>query len=623
MFLLAFFIMKLIRVSLYLFYPDDFMDLTTLEVVQSFFIGFRVDIITLFTFSIPFVLLLMYIKNLYFRRWVGVLWGVVLLLIFIISFSNVLYFKFIHRHMSNEIFNLGDDFNIIISIALNSYLPYTLGALLFMIVFTIFSYKFFSLPIDTFVEREKLLIYSFVVILMLFFGIRGNISGKAFGTSDAFATNKISSGNLALNGVFAISRTAKNEQKHNLIDKQKGIAITREALTTPNAPFVDDNYPLLKSYKAKNNQKHNVVIVLLESWGAEHIDGFTKYKELNITPFFKELSNESLKFTNFYANGFRSIFGITSLFTGVTLSTGFEYLGRGLELSNLSYLGTIAKQNGYSTLAMQGGNRRSYRIDAISNLAGFDEYYGAEDIPNVEIIEKGRDARTGTYDHNLFTFYNQKISTLKEPFLTFAFTSTNHPDLYLPRAEFEKYPHDLNNYYGELNAYMYVDNAIKKFMENAKKEPWFPNTIFIFTADHGNGDALNEIGKKLRGDQEKLGSIEHYRIPLVIYAPKIYKPQEIATLGSQTDIFPTIVDMLGFEANITTLGTSLFDKEIEDRFVYYFAGNMIGLIKNDGYVVHNFKNVVEQKSISQEDINLLFAIDTAQAYLLEKNLWAK
>lgn len=615
--------MQLIRISLYLFYPNDFVDLTTLEVVQSFFMGFRVDIITLFTFSIPFVLLLMYIKNLYFRRWVGVLWGVVLLLIFIISFSDVLYFKFIHRHMSNEIFNLGNDFNIIISIALNSYLPYTLGALLFMIVFTIFSYKFFSLPIDTFVEKKKLLIYSFVAILVLFLGIRGTMSGKAFGTSDAFATNKISSGNLALNGVFAISRTAKNEQKHNLMDKQKAIEITREALTTPNTPFVDDNYPFLKSYKAKNNQKHNIVIVLLESWGAEHIDGFTKYKELNITPFFKELSSESLKFTNFYANGFRSIFGITSIFTGVTLSSGFEYLGRGLELSNLSYLGSIAKQNGYSTLAMQGGNRRSYRIDAISNLAGFDEYYGAEDIPNIEIVEDGREARTGTYDHNLLTFYNQKISTLKEPFLTFAFTSTNHPDLYLPRAEFEKYPHDLNNYYGELNAYMYVDNAIKKFMENAKKEPWFDNTIFLFTADHGNGDALNEIGRKLRGDQKKLGSIEHYRIPLVIHAPKIFKPQEIVTLGSQSDIFPTIVDMLGFEANITTLGTSLFDKEIKNRFVYYFAGNMIGLIKDDGYVVHNFKNVVEQKSISQKDIDLLFAVDTAQAYLLEKNLWAK
>lgn len=623
MLLLAFFIMKLIRVSLYLFYPNDFGDLTILEVMHSFFMGFRVDMITLFTFSIPFVLLFIFIKNYYVRRWIGVLWGLVLLLIFIISFSNVLYFKFIHRHLSNEIFNLGNDFNIIINIAFNSYLPYTLGAILFIVIFIIFSYKFFSLPIDTFVEKKKLLIYSFVAILVLFLGIRGTISGKAFGTSDAFATNKISSGNLALNGVFAIFKTAKNEQKHNLMDKQKAIEITKEALVTPNAPFVDDNHPLLRSYKAKNNQKHNVVIVLLESWGAEHIDGFTKYKELNITPFFKELSNESLKFTNFYANGFRSIFGITSLFTGVTLSSGFEYLGRGLELSNLSYLGTIAKQNGYSTLAMQGGNRRSYRIDAISNLAGFDEYYGAEDIPNVEIIEKGRDARTGTYDHNLLTFYNQKISTLKEPFLTFAFTSTNHPDLYLPRAELEKYPHDLNNYYGELNAYMYVDNAIKKFMENAKKEPWFDNTIFIFTADHGNGDALNEIGKKLRGDQEKLGSIEHYRIPLAIYAPKIYKPQEIATLGSQTDIFPTIVDMLGFEANITTLGTSLFDKEIEDRFVYYFAGNMIGLIKNDGYVVHNFKNVVEQKSISQEDINLLFAIDTAQAYLLEKNLWAK
>lgn len=157
MLLLAFFIMKLIRVSLYLFYPNDFGDLTILEVMHSFFMGFRVDMITLFTFSIPFVLLFIFIKNYYVRRWIGVLWGLVLLLIFIISFSNVLYFKFIHRHLSNEIFNLGNDFNIIINIAFNSYLPYTLGAILFIVIFIIFSYKFFSLPIDTFVEKKNCL----------------------------------------------------------------------------------------------------------------------------------------------------------------------------------------------------------------------------------------------------------------------------------------------------------------------------------------------------------------------------------------------------------------------------------------------------------------------------------
>lgn len=620
----AFFVMMTIRLTLLFMYPSDFSDLTKPELLHSLLMGFRVDMITIFTFSFLFILPLIFIKKILPRKIIGVLWGAILLTIFTISFGDVLYFNFTHKHISNEIFNLGNDFNIITNIAFNSYLPYTLGASVFTLIFLYICYIVFSTVPSTFVHGKKLVIYSLITVVILFLGIRNTIAGKSFGSADAFAVSKISSGNLALNGFFTLYRTTKSKDKHDLMKVDKAIEITKETLSTPNAKFINSDYPLFRSYESKNREKYNVVIVLLESWGAEHIDGFTKYKELNVTPFFKELSSESLKFTNFYANGFRSIFGITSMFTGITLPSGFEYLGRGLELSNISYLGRVAKENGYSTMAMQGGNRRSYRVDAVSHIAGFDEYYGAEDIPNIEVIEEGREARTGTYDHNLLNFYNKKISELKEPFLSFAFTSTNHPDLHLPRAEFERYPHNLNNYYGELNAYLYVDNAIEKFINNAKKEPWFDRTIFIFTADHGNGDALNRIGKELRGNPEHLSTIEHYRIPLIIYAPKIFKPKEITTLGSQNDIFPTIVDMLGFDANITTLGNSLFDNDVKNRFVYLFGGNMIGLINEHGYIMHNFKNVVEQYGQELEKTKeLLFAIDTAEANLLETNRWAR
>lgn len=620
----AFFAMMAIRSTLLFMYPSDFDDLTKSELIHSLVMGFRVDMITIFTFSFLFILPLIFIKKILPRKIIGVLWGAILLAIFTISFGDVLYFSFTHKHISNEIFNLGNDFNIITNIAFNSYLPYTIGASVFTLIFLYFCYIVFSTTPSTFISGKKLAVYSLITALILFFGIRNTFAGKSFGSADAFAVSKISSGNLALNGFFTLYRATKSKEKHDLMSVDEAVKITKETLSTPNAKFVDDSYPLFRSYEAKEKEKYNVVIVLLESWGAEHIDGFTKYKELNVTPFFKELSNESLKFTNFYANGFRSIFGITSMFTGITLPSGFEYLGRGLELSNISYLGRVAKENGYSTMAMQGGNRRSYRVDAVSHVSGFDEYYGAEDIPNIEVVEDGREARTGTYDYNLLNFYNTKISELKEPFLSFAFTSTNHPDLYLPRAEFERYPHNLNNYYGELNAYLYVDNAIEKFINSAKKEPWFDRTIFIFTADHGNRDALNKIGKELRGNPKHLSTIEHYRIPLIIYAPKIFKPQEITTLGSQNDIFPTIVDMLGFDANITTIGNSLFDDYVKNRFVYLFGGNMIGLINEDGYIMHNFKNIVEQNGKNLENSKkLLFAVDTAEASLLETNRWAK
>jgi len=589
--------------------------------------GFRVDIITILTFSFIFVLSLMLLKNPKKRALVALIWAVVLNIIFIINFSDVLYYDYIHRHISSEIFNLGDDMDIIIGMAFGSMFSYTLGASFLSALFLYFVYKFFSRKPKEFISSKKLAIFAFISILVMFLGIRNKISGKSFGSADAFAVDKVSSGNLALNGFFTIYRTAKKTTKHNLMNLEEAIKLSQDALKTPNAPFVDPEYPLLRQYPFKDVEKYNVVIILLESFGAEHVDGFTHYKELNVTPYFKKLSQEGLKFTNFYSNGYRSIFGITSIFTGVTIPAGAQYLGKGLELSNLSYLGGVAKENGYSTISMQASNRRSYRVDAVSALAGFDEYYGAQDMPNVETIDAGREPLTGTYDFNMLDFYHKKLNKMKEPFLGFAFTDTTHSDYHLPSTKFERYPHDLKNYNGSLNAYIYTDDAIRRFMEGVKSEPWFERTIFIFTSDHGSGNALNPIARKYRPDDKALASIEHFRIPLIIYAPKIFKPQEIETLGGHNDIFPTIIDILGMKAKITTMGSSLFDKDINERFVYFYAGNLIGFITNNGYIKYNFKDIVEQytenKNLISKMKKLLFAVDTAEAQLLEKNRWAK
>ncbi len=625
--LFSFIVLMAIRLTLYNFYIEDFTDLSTTEFYASLFMGFRVDMITIFTFSSVFILALMFLKKTTYRAIVALAWAAILNTIFIISFSDVLYYDYIHRHISNEIFHLGDDMDIIIGMAFGSMLFYTLGAFVLSALFLYSVYRFFSYKPKEFISSKKLAIFSLMTILVMFIGIRNNLGGKSFGSSDAYAVNKVSSGNLALNGFFTIYRTAKKTANHKLMNLKDAIEISKGALKTPNAPFIDKEYPLLRKYPFKDVQKYNVVIVLLESFGAEHIDGFTHYKELNVTPYLKKLSQESLKFTNFYSNGYRSIFGITSIFTGITIPAGAQYLGKGLELSTLSYLGGVAKENGYSTLSMQASNKRSYRVDAVSAISGFDEYYGAEDMPNVEEVDAGREPLTGTYDFNMFDFYHKKLNTMKEPFLGFAFTSTSHSDFHLPSAKFERYPHDLQNYNGALNAYIYTDDAVRRFMEGVKNEPWFDRTIFIFTSDHGSGDALNPIAREYRPDDKALAAIEHFRIPLIIYAPKIFEPQEITTLGGHNDIFPTIVDMLGLKAEITTMGSSLFDKDIDERFVYFYAGNLIGLITNSGYIKYNFKDIVEQdaqdESVLAKMKRLLFAVDTAEAQLLEKNRWAK
>ena len=611
-------------------YPNDFADLTTTETLLSLLMSIRVDTITLLTLTGIAILILTFpLKSVYqkkFRAVIGTLWGLSIISVVLFSYSNVLYFDFSHRHLSNELFTIGNDTDIIINMALHSFLPYTIGALIALFGYMYLYYRIFSAPITEQVETKKAILFYLIIIILIFGGIRSKLTGKSFGMSDAFTCNKVSSGVLALNGVFTVYRTAGASAKlHDLLPYDQALPISKTLLTSKNAPFVDPEYPLMRAYTPKEKPNYNVVIVLLESWGAEHIDGFTKYPELNITPYFKDMAAHALKFTNFYANGYRSIYGITSIFTGITLPKGFEFLGNGLELSKLSYLGSIAKKNGYSTIAMQGSQRRSYRVDAVSNIAGFEHYYGAQDMPNVEKVEGDRAPITGTYDYNLLHFYHQKLNEMKEPFLGFAFTSTNHSDYHLPSSRFERYPHGLRDYNGQLNAYIYVDDAIRRFMQGVKKEPWFDRTIFIFTSDHGSGDALNPIGRKLRGkDLVSLPAKEHFRIPLVIYAPKIFKAREVKTLGSQADILPTLIDILGFQGTFTTMSNSLFDQSVKNRFVYYYSGATIGLIKEDGDLQYNFKNIVGASKKDHEQMKKeLFAIDTMEAKLIKTNKWTK
>jgi len=589
--------------------------------------GLRIDIISLFTFAGIFILLLTlplkFLTKPKLRQGISYLWASVLLAITSISMSDVLYFEFSRRHLSSEVFNLGNDTDLIIGMAFGSFLFYTIGAIVFSIFVIYLFTRIFHHKLSPSKSPAKAWLTSFIVLLLIVAGIRGTVTGsKSLGIADAFSVNKLCSGNLALNGFFCVYRATKKTSAHVLMDTNEAIKITQEFLSTPNAPFVDKEFPLMRAYKDVNKKDYNIVIVLLEGMGAEHLDGFTHYPELNVTPYLKELSSKGLKFNNFYSNGYRSIFGITSVYTGVSLPSGFDYLGKGLELSKLTYLGNIAQKNGYDTLAMQGANRRSYRVDAVSNLAGFKQYYGAEDIPNIEEVEGDRHVKTGTYDHNLLQFYHQKLNGLKEPFLGFAFTSTTHSDFHLPSSKYERFPMDLKDYNGYLNALIYTDSAIKRFMQKCEKEPWFDKTIFIFTSDHGSGDAANPISKEHRGDFESLTSVEHFRIPLIIYAPKVFQAKEINTLGSHVDIFPTITNYLGWKGNFTVLGNSLFDTEVKNRFVLFNGGQINGIIRPDAYLMYNFKDILETNSSNpQALLKELKAVDTAQAHLIETNKW--
>jgi phosphoglycerol transferase MdoB-like AlkP superfamily enzyme len=626
--LLSLSILMSTRLWLYFRHINDFSDLSFGDFFLALFTGLRLDIMIVFTWAGAIIFFLIwparFTFNLYYRKILGLLWAVVIVGITLVNIGDILYFDFVHRHVAQELSVIGNDIDILVQMALHYYLPELIASIIFSIFIVYLFYRLFKPQI----KKRKITLKEYsiplLVSIVLVLGIRGNISGKSFAISDAFVVNKMSFGNLALNGFFCLYRSGGVSQaNHDHIPLEAAVARVKQALTSPAASFSEDpEYPLMRSYTKSEKKPHNIVIIMFESLSAGYVDSFSA-NDYGVTPNFDTYAGKGLKFTNFYANGQRSLAGITALMTGITKPEGLPPLGEGLELSRLSYLGRLAAQNGYDSLAIQSSRRDSFKIDAIMNLAGFKQFYGAEDIPKTG-DEVGA-PNFGVYDGDMLRFMHKKINTLKVPFISFAFTATTHAPYFSPGKKWEKYPQEPGSRNGFLNTVSYVDAMLGEFMQAASKEPWFDNTIFIFTADHVLGiDARKE---KMNDEKvKKFTALDDFHIPLVIYAPKIMPSKTIDRVGSQADLFPTIIYLLGWRNQFASLSNSLLDEKVQERFAFLRVGSMIGIITAEGMLKYNFSAVVYKQGSEaalKEMEYLLKAFDTAEAGLIESNRWVK
>jgi arylsulfatase A-like enzyme len=99
---------------------------------------------------------------------------------------------------------------------------------------------------------------------------------------------------------------------------------------------------------------------------------------------------------------------------------------------------------------------------------------------------------------------------------------------------------------------LYVDDRVGAFLNDPALASILQDSIVVIAADHGENferDFVGHTGPKL--DQ----SLIH--IPLIIRTPRQAEPARIPALVSQTDLMPTLIDLVGLEIPSTVEGTSL------------------------------------------------------------------
>lgn len=512
---------SLLRIGFYLYHLNIYKQFTQEEIFESFLLGIRFDVAAIILVNLP-IILLSFIpsynsKFLSFERFVFIFINTAA---FIVGIDDYELFLFMGKRLSYDFFLIADDIlQQLPQIIVNYwYLPFI--AISFGIGFYFFDRRFFRL------KPRKVSILSYVtgvVLLGVFFvGIRGGLQHKSINVQSAFVQGKNELGHLVLNSPYHFLRTLKNRPMEKLRyfksdDEAKNIILNsrdfREGI--------------------QGKKKANVVLIILESFSLE-------YMEQGYTPFLNELKKEGLFFPRHLANGRKSIEALPSILCGLP-SLLREPISKSIYSGNkFTCFPKILKEAGYTNYFFHAGARGTMGFEAYTLANGFEKYFSRDEYGSQDDF----DGTWGIFDLPYLQYVSKNISEMKEPFLAGVFTLSSHQPYRIPDEFKGKFPKGNLEIHESIG---YTDFALKKFFEEAKKEPWYQNTLFIITSDH----TQKMESKKF------LNLVGRYRVPLLLVGEGISPGQNLKVV-QHADIPKTILDYVEVQGDLPATSVSVF-----------------------------------------------------------------
>lgn len=336
--------------------------------------------------------------------------------------------------------------------------------------------------------------------------------------------------------------------------------------------------------RARSPQKLNIVLVLADSMRASNVSCYGY--ERRTTPHIDRLAERGIRFRSAFVQAPFTIASIASIFTGTYASTHrVEHYGQRLNCHLLSFP-ELLRENGYYTAAFVVNPH----INEETRLTqGFDYFTDVRPwykrpafmAPFVAWAESGRVINRRVRE--------QITRQPKEPFLFFVFYNDSHvPFSDLPKAllplvgkrfhtpdfENESYTEEELGRIVDMydRALRRTDRYIGKLWAMFKKAGLIDNTLFMISADHGEG--LDR--RPGRGGHGRLYD-SGIHVPLIVLTPN-RKGQGVVVddLVSSLDLAPTFLDVAGIEVSPQFEGKSLLP---------YFRGDSRD---PDSYVVSEY-----------------------------------
>lgn len=403
--------------------------------------------------------------------------------------------------------------------------------------------------------------------------LRGGLQEIPVNQSNVYFSKKMFANHAAINFIWNFSNTVTHKTSNINIYKQFDEEVAVNIINkTKNQLLKSDRDSIL------NIKKPNVILIIWESLTAKVVGALNG--EPTVTENLNRLSKEGIWFTNFYGNGDRTDKGIPAILSGYYPQPIKKIMRMPNKSRSLPMLPKEMSALGYNTSFYYGGDLNFGNLNTYLRIAEIDKI-----VDGSEFDKKDWNSKWGAFD-NVFLerFGNDLAKKQEKPFFAIALTSTSHE------------PFELNDTYkfGKKNqddlfrsSHAYTDKYIGKFIDFAKKQDWYKETLIVIMADHGHSSPKHE---------GEYFSPKKFQIPMLWLGGALHqKGINIDNITSQVDFSYTLLDLLKGNNSEFKFGKNLFNNS-DKQYAHYVFNKGFGTINKDGFYLYDY---VSKKPITK------------------------
>lgn len=422
---------------------------------------------------------------------------------------------------------------------------------------------------------------------LLFLPIRGGITVSTMNTGQAYFSQNAYLNHSAVNPLFSLFESITHQedfasQYRFLKDKEAD-----KIFATMTSTSDENTYPLLNEATFKKGTP-DILIVIMESFASDIMPSMGSYKDVAVC--LDSIAQQSILFTRFYANSFRTDRGMVSILSGYPAQPTTSIMRYPRKTSQLpSIARNLAKYKNYKTTYYYGGdadfcNMRSYLVSQ-----GYQHIISDANFPIEDKLSKW-----GVPDHILVAKMMEDIKAQqneKRPMLRILQTSSSHEPFEVPY-------HRLKD--KRLNAFAYTDSVMGAIVREYRKLPRWKNTLIVFVPDHVGGykENLNDHDRS------------RYQIPLILAGGAISRPMKVGIIGSQHDIAATLLGQLGVEHREFTFSKNMMS-DATPKFAFFAVNDAFGIVSEENSLIYDNR----AKRIVYDKGEKGFNLKRGQAYL--------